>query len=843
MLNRDVVPLELRERQQWLVWRLEPNPKKPEQKPLKVPYWANGKKRNGVQGGVKDRAALVTLDAALAVIAAPGSTYTGVGFAFLPGDGLIGVDIDKCIDLETGEISAMAMGVVTACKSYTEYSPSGTGFHIIVAGETETFKSNKIGLEVFCSSQYFTFTSRHFAGAPAEVMPISETVLNRLRATVKGARPQHAPIQDAPAPPGDVDDRARLEAALAFVPADEHDVWIRVGMGLYSALGEGGFRLWDYWSSKADNYGGPDECKKRWASFGKRGTQITAATIFKLAIDNKWTPPRSLLPPPIKARPTSPAPPGLASATSSPTAPPPPGGEAASADQDPRGERVGLAGAEAPVGDVAVGGDPSADAGAAAHQFVESLMSDFDGVGMDDIPFGETADHFDGGAGGGQSVKDKPKKIYGADHWDQVADVLENFILIYGEDLVWDCRQRMLMKLSAMRTIVQNNDVMKFWGGEARKWVLKKNIVFDPSERPSPASSGPTATVNLFSGWKMTPKKGNCIQILTLLSHLCNGVEELETWIARWLAYPLRNPGAKMETSIIMHGDEGSGKNFFFEKVVKAIYGDYGYVIGNAQLESNFNDWASMKLFMVADEVVTRSELKQMKGKLKYLVSGDTVIVNPKGLPEHSEANQMNFVFLSNELQPLALDKTDRRYLVVWTPPALGREFYIGVAEEIAAGGIQAFYHYLLHDLDMGDFNEHTKPIYNKAKDALIEKSLAPAERFYREWSNGLLPLPFVTVGCLRLYDAFQIWCGRSGESKYTSQTMFSPAVERYAGGALRKGVIKYDLGEDVKQRSVFCVGEPPEGKTLREWAEGAGGVFEAAFKRYKHRESEHVDP
>lgn len=141
--------------------------------------------------------------------------------------------------------------------------------------------------------------------------------------------------------------------------------------------------------------------------------------------------------------------------------------------------------------------------------------------------------------------------------------------------------------------------------------MLKKNIVFDPTETPSPAERGPTATVNLFSGWKMTPKEGNCIQIKTLLLHLVDGNDDMFTWIARWLAYPLRNPGAKMETSIIMHGDEGSGKNFFFEKVIKAIYGEYGYVIGNQQLEAPFNDWASMKLFMVADEVVSRSTTKR----------------------------------------------------------------------------------------------------------------------------------------------------------------------------------------------------------------------------------------
>jgi hypothetical protein len=240
-------------------------------------------------------------------------------------------------------------------------------------------------------------------------------------------------------------------------------------------------------------------------------------------------------------------------------------------------------------------------------------------------PLGEEAarpDAFAEGEGDEQKqLQEKPKKVYGQAHWDAVHDTLENFVLIYGEDLVWDVRQRMLMKISSMRTIISNSDVMKFWGGDARKWVLKKNIVFDPKEAPSLTVSGPSATVNLFSGWKMQPKKGDCLQIQTLLLHLVDGNEELAMWILRWLAYPLRNRGAKMETSIIMHGDEGSGKNFFFEKVIKAIYGEYGYVIGNAQLESQFNDWASMKLFMVADEVVTRSELKHMKGKLKYLVS------------------------------------------------------------------------------------------------------------------------------------------------------------------------------------------------------------------------------
>ena len=193
-------------------------------------------------------------------------------------------------------------------------------------------------------------------------------------------------------------------------------------------------------------------------------------------------------------------------------------------------------------------------------------------------------------------------------------------------------------------------------------------------------------------------------------------------------------------------------------------------------------------------------------------------------------------MFLSNELQPLALDKTDRRYLVVWTPPALEREFYVDVAKELKEGGIEAFYHYLMHELDMGDFDEHTKPIYNEAKDNLIEKSLTPPERFFREWSKGYLPLPFISCGATQLDDAFKVWCDKSGESRFMSQTLFGTTIARYAADALEKKQIKYPFGEVVKQRWVFLTGNKPEGQSLADWIAGASALFEESLKKYRSR-------
>src|ERR1700722_9048597 len=49
------------------------------------------------------------------------------------GDGLIGIDFDRCID-ENGELHQAVVRSIIALGSYAEFSPSGRGVHILVHG-------------------------------------------------------------------------------------------------------------------------------------------------------------------------------------------------------------------------------------------------------------------------------------------------------------------------------------------------------------------------------------------------------------------------------------------------------------------------------------------------------------------------------------------------------------------------------------------------------------------------------------------------------------------------------------------------------------------------------------
>jgi hypothetical protein len=762
-----------------MIWRYEPGAKKP----LKVPYWPNGKKRHGTQGDDKDRALLGTFDAA--IMAATAGGYSGIGFAFLPGDGLIGIDIDKCVD-EEGVISDLAQEVLALCPSYAERSPSRTGFHIICEGQTETFKSNRVGLEVFCGSQFFTFTGDSLSSDLVELQPITDAALARLRELVNGGK--NKDIERPAGPPPALSDRAKLESALAYIPADEYHCWIKVGMAIYSALGEPGFAVWDYWSSRSEGYGGQEVCRKHWKSFAA-GVKVTDATIYRFAMDAGWKlplPVKPLGPPRAKAK---------ARTSNDEETPPPPGGE----------------------------GDAAGD----AQEGVDPAQGD-DGPPPD----------FDAGAppakGGGEATKKgkKPPKVRPPEFWETRDYLLEHFVLLYGTSTAWDTVNKLQIKVADMR-LAYGTDEVKYWlGNRERRMVSADKLVFDPTRK---VDDDP-AYVNMYDGFAIEPKQGNCDLILELLLHLCDGDQAMFVWVVKWIAYPLQHPGAKMSTSIIMHGDEGSGKNLFWEKVVRRIYGQYSWVIGNAQIESQFNEWASRKLFLVCDEVVTRNELKQIKGKLKHMISGDEIPINPKNLPERYEANHMNFVFLSNELQPLALDKTDRRYLVLWTPPKREEEFYRSVAIQIEDGGLEAFFYYLRDEVDCTDFTPHTKPLDSRAKQNLIALGLSPPERFYREWAAQAMPLPFMTCSAQQLYAGFTRWCTLNGERYPPTQTLFGRTIERIAGNTLRRKLIKYELGEGgaCKQRTVYLIGEPNEGQSLQEYAKNGSDMFEKDLQKYR---------
>lgn len=87
--------------------------------------------------------------------------YDGLGFVFAD-DGIVGIDIDAGFN-ENGTISDLALDIIEMCKSYTERSRSGRGFHILLRGVLPIKgKNNGRGVEIYQSGRYFITTGNRF---------------------------------------------------------------------------------------------------------------------------------------------------------------------------------------------------------------------------------------------------------------------------------------------------------------------------------------------------------------------------------------------------------------------------------------------------------------------------------------------------------------------------------------------------------------------------------------------------------------------------------------------------------------------------------------------------------
>jgi hypothetical protein len=266
----------------WLMWRFEDSPGSI--KPRKVPYYVDGSRRYGEQGSPSDRRRLTTFAAAASAAARRG--MDGVGLALMPEWQITAVDFDHCVT--AGAVLDDVLDAVAG--TYAEYSPSGTGVRAFVTGTLGNGKSiggqHAFGVELFTSTGYVTFTGNplpitHELDCADIVGPPSSALqgLVQQRFSRSRERPEALPADPLGVP------METLREALDALPLDlPYDQWVQVGMALHHELGEGGFELWDDWSSRSPKYTSTDYGADRWDSFGRySGPPVTVRTLVQLA--------------------------------------------------------------------------------------------------------------------------------------------------------------------------------------------------------------------------------------------------------------------------------------------------------------------------------------------------------------------------------------------------------------------------------------------------------------------------------------------------------------------------------------------------------------------------------
>ncbi|MEJ7570040.1 MAG: hypothetical protein WKF41_17465 [Gaiellaceae bacterium] len=222
-IDFEAVPLELRERPQWVVWRLEQR----DGKPTKAPYRPDGCGR----ASSTDPGSWATFETAVA--AAEALNANGIGYVFSAGDPFVGVDLDA------GLAEADKGAIILALDSYSETSVSGTGVHVFVRGSLNGHGRNRRGpFEVYESGRYFCVTGKHLLGTPATIEE-RQSQLEAVLARFLPPQPAQAPANPLRDVPLAIDDEELLERARTARNGEKFQaLWAGQWEGRYGSQSE-----------------------------------------------------------------------------------------------------------------------------------------------------------------------------------------------------------------------------------------------------------------------------------------------------------------------------------------------------------------------------------------------------------------------------------------------------------------------------------------------------------------------------------------------------------------------------------------------------------------------------
>jgi hypothetical protein len=230
--------------------------------------------------------------------------------------------------------------------------------------------------------------------------------------------------------------------------------------------------------------------------------------------------------------------------------------------------------------------------------------------------------------------------------------------------------------------------------------------------------------LNIWPGWSCEPKKGNVKPFLMLIALLFGDEDVARKWFLQWLAYPLKHPGTKLFSGVMLWSrSHGIGKSFL-GLMMKRIYGDNFTEVSKADLTSAFNPWRIGKQFILGDEI-TGSDNRKEADALKGFITAEDFQANLKNQGQYPLRSCENYFLTSNHENALYLEDDDRRFLVhgikATKPPP---EWYAPIDKWMRGeDGPAALFYYLINDVDLSDFKPFAGPPVTESKREMVEAS------------------------------------------------------------------------------------------------------------------------
>ena len=280
--------------------------------------------------------------------------------------------------------------------------------------------------------------------------------------------------------------------------------------------------------------------------------------------------------------------------------------------------------------------------------------------------------------------------------------------------------------------------------------------------------------------------------IKKIILNLCGNNQIAYDWLINWLAIAVQRPDIKSTNAVIFAGKYGAGKGEFSE-FLRWIFKDMLQVINPDMLTNRFNSYLEGKLFIIGEEIAYtgRDNKFYVYNKLKPFITNEIIQVESKFEPLRNIVNLSRWIIFSNDKNPLAITKGDRRFMVCYPTETLieniqyddkgifSVDFYNKWRQEFRELELKSFLNYLSnYKIDISQM--YKEPPMTRAKKEIINLNQTNFESVIDEiiTNTSFLDLckedsvGYITFNVDMLLDFYKQMVFRE-EDRYINKTKF----------------------------------------------------------------------
>lgn len=302
---------------------------------------------------------------------------------------------------------------------------------------------------------------------------------------------------------------------------------------------------------------------------------------------------------------------------------------------------------------------------------------------------------------------------------------------------------------------------MSYWEKDPNKRSYD-TCVFNPD--PNFNSPNIYNTFEPFRIQTLQPRITYPKEFIELVNSLCNYEQEVSHYLMSYIAHLFQKPHENPHTAIVLKGNQGTGKDTLTHIIDKLLGNKYLVKLSDmGNLVGNFNDCLHNKLVVQINEM-SGNDGYAYKNKIKDMITTETNVISKKYLPIEYQTNHIRWFMFSNNLVPVVIENTDRRFLICETADDyIGRteywtDFYKKLDDE-------EYLLDILHYLENYDISEWRPNLIPQTKDKrnLQINNNNPIHQFISKYDfSGLTEVtikgvPLYAISCQEFYDDFKL--------------------------------------------------------------------------------------